>query len=447
MASTTASIGLRKPGIASLMLFLVLTLPAVAYAQLDVDCSGNNPLAYPSIGAALTAATPGTWITVVGTCNESVNLSSLSNLTIAAPWGQTTSVTGGIAISNSQNINLYGLNLTNPNGDGLNLTMTHGVSIDSCTSSNSASRGLNMNMSDAVLYATGAFNNNGYGGIAVNDSSALVIIAYAGPVTITGNGDSGVRVNHSYFANYGNLIITNTSGTSVDGQASGFGIDVRAAANVQMGTIFGENVIANNNSGGVFLQENSSASFWGGPLTSGTTFQTRIEHNGPVGLMAGFGSQVTGFDSLYVSGHTDYGVDVFANGQIFMIGANNQITGNATGTDPLRSGIRIDGNSEAYMRGGQIANNGGAGMTAFANSSLDLMGVQFGGNFGALISCDTSSVLVGDMTPQNGSPRSAVQCASAHNYGSARRTVAKPPIPKLPNYKASHDRWRAHVSK
>jgi parallel beta helix pectate lyase-like protein len=156
-----------------LWLLIAVASPTQVYAQY-VDCSGNDPNAFPTIAAALASADPGSWITVVGTCNENVAISNLSNIGLSSPWQQTATINGGISIQNSENINLYGLNVTNQAGDGIQVGHSSGVVLDTCSCSGNAGKGLSVSpASDVSINATGAFNNNGDSGIAVNDNSSL----------------------------------------------------------------------------------------------------------------------------------------------------------------------------------------------------------------------------------------------------------------------------------
>jgi hypothetical protein len=74
------------------------------------------------------------------------------------------------------------------------------------------------------------------------------------------------------------------------GSSSGFGIDLRGGAHAQIAGFFGPNVISGNQSGGAWLQETAEISFFSIGQSN------LIQGNGPVGVLGGFGSQVTFFD-------------------------------------------------------------------------------------------------------------------------------------------------------
>ena len=169
------------------MILLFLLCPAGARAQyLIVDCTGATPYAYPSINAALPNATPGSIILVTGPCTENVSLAGVNALSLGAYYGQTAILNGGITISNSQNVMLYGLNVTNTAGNGISVSNSRGTSINVCTISGNAGMGLSVSgMSDVTVGASGAFDNNGNGGININGNSFVALVDWAGPVDIT----------------------------------------------------------------------------------------------------------------------------------------------------------------------------------------------------------------------------------------------------------------------
>lgn len=167
------------------VLFLGLLLfPATLHAQLIVDCSGGNPNAFPSITAALQQApTIGSNILVTGACNETVNVYGMVGLNLGAPYGLTATINGALAISNSQNVFLYGLHVTNSPIDGITVSDSTAVMLEACTASGNTLNGLRVqNMSDMqIVGAGGAFNNNASSGIWANVGSLLWFNNWAGP--------------------------------------------------------------------------------------------------------------------------------------------------------------------------------------------------------------------------------------------------------------------------
>lgn len=142
-----------------------------------------------------------------------------------------------------------------------------------------------------------------------------------------------------------------------------------------------------------------------------------IQGNGPFGVAAGLGSQVTfaqitGTVNAQITDHTSAGVDLYGNSQAYFLGTN-QVLRNGTVTDPRSAGIRVDGNSEAFLRGGQVAQNKGPGILALVNSSVDFTGVNFSGNAeGEITDCDSSSWMVSDLgRPNSALPTMGVACS------------------------------------
>jgi hypothetical protein len=221
--------------------------------QLIVDCTGANTSAYPSINAALPNATPGSSILVTGPCTENVSLNGLSGLNLGAYFGQTATINGGISINNSQNVFLYGLNVTNPGGNGISVSNSRGISLNVCSSSGNAGVGLSVGgMSDVTIGASGAFSHNGNGGMNINSNSLVALVAWAGPVDISNNSGPGVWESaSSVFTTLGpTTIMNNVSGV---GTNPGYGIEILGGARAQIGSLFGPNTISGNQAGGAFL--------------------------------------------------------------------------------------------------------------------------------------------------------------------------------------------------
>lgn len=424
------------------LLLLFLFCPGGIRAQyLIVDCTGATPYAYPSINAALPNATPGSFILVTGPCTENVSLSGVSSLSLGAFYGLTATLNGGISISNSQNVMLYGLNVTNTAGNGISVSNSRGTSINVCTISGNAGMGLSVSgMSDVTVGASGAFDNNGNGGININGNSLVSLVAWAGSVDISNNNGPGVWESAgSLFSTLGPTTITNN--VSGVGTNPGYGIEILGGARAQIGSLYGPNTITGNQAGGAFLQENSEISFF-------SLGQSNVIHgNGPVGVSVGLGSQVTFYDitgtvNAQISGHTSAGVDVYSNSQAYFNGAN-QVLQNGTVSDPRSAGIRVDGNSQVLMRGGQVTQNNGPGILALVNSSADFTGVTFGGNLrGEIITCDSSAWMVSDLAkPTSPFLPAGVTCRTPDALGNRVFFNAVPTTPDWSAFKALFNRY------
>ncbi len=105
----------------------------------------------------------------------------------------------------------------------------------------------------------------------------------------------------------------------------------------------------------------------------------------------------------------------------------NVINNNGNAADPRSAGIALDGNSEAYLRGGSISANKGPGILALVNSSIDSAGATISGNSAGVASCDTSAWMVSDLLPASGNPGPGISCRAPHRLGNGSH-VASPPV-------------------
>jgi len=371
-----------------------------------VDCSGTNWWAFPNINSALWYAWPGTTIVVTGTCNENVTISQKNNIRIGAYWGRTATLNGNLNVIDSDLIYLYGLSVSNQYGDGVDVSNSR-VTFDSCSSSGNLFTGLLASGSSHVeITAAGRFNDNGASGLYVVGHSFLDMSPWAGPVEVRRNKQAGIWSSQGDVTTGGNTLISDT--------ANGPAIDFRGAARGQFGNWAGANVIENNPSGGVSLQENAEISFWS--LQSNPV--SVIRNNSPYGIAAGFGSQVT-LAGAQVSDNAGTGIDIYAHSQLCTNGLipgllGNQILRNGSAGDLMSAAIRVDGNSEALLRGGDISQSTGPGVLVLVNSSIDFAGVNFTGNAGGLVACDSSATMVSDLSGSQSTPASGVSCKSPH---------------------------------
>ena len=410
------------------MFFLsVLLFPGALRAQFIVDCSGANPSAFPSITAALQQAPAvGSSILVNGTCNETVNVYGMVGLNLGAYYGQTATINGALSISNSQNVFLYGLHVTNSPIDGITVSDSTAVLLEACTASGNTLNGLRVqNMTDVqIIGVGGAFNNNASSGIWANVGSVVWFNNWAGPIDVSNNTLDGIECEQSTCGVLGNTTFTN-NGIS--------GVDLIAGSKMEFAAYYGPNLIQGNKSGGVTARERSRISIF--------TPQTTIRANGPVGVTAGFGSQVT-LSDVEITGHTSAGVDLYGNSQAWLSGAN-QIQNNGSNADSSSAGIRVDGNSEVFLRNGTIAHNFGPALLGLVNSSLDFSGVTFAANTGGIITCDNTAVMVSDLTPAALGLAEVASCKTPRFLVNREIVTQAFALPNSAAQKAAHDKYVA----
>jgi hypothetical protein len=232
-------------------ILVLLCSPGALRAQfLNVDCSGANPYAYPSINAALPNAGPGAFILVTGTCNESVSLYGQNGLNLGAYYGQSAQINGNLTINNSQNVYLYGLSVTNGLGDGINVNSSRGITLDTCASTGNAGVGLGVGgASDVTVNVAGTFDYNARGGVNISSDSIVSIFTWSGlTVDISGNAGPGVWASQASFSTLGHTTIANN--TFGPGSNPGYGIELLGGARAQIGALSGPNMVTGNQAGG-----------------------------------------------------------------------------------------------------------------------------------------------------------------------------------------------------
>lgn len=423
LLGSSAEPHLRRSQVAAAALAMAFCCSYSASAraqQITVDCTGTDPYAnFQSINAALSSGI-GPWatISIAGPCTENVYISNVNNLRIGAYWGETVDLNGGIWISGSNAVYLYGLNVSNANGDGFNVNSSRAITLDTCTSNRNQANGLNVsNLSEVTVVAPASFDSNGVRGISMGNHSSVGFANWSAPLAmdVSNNLGSGVFMTQgSVLAGYGVLTFQNNNSLS-GANSPGFGIEIWGESIAQLGTCTGSNFIQGNQAGGVLLNENSQLSIF--DCGNSSLFQNSILGNGPVGISAGFGSQVTLYGkNVQITNHTGPALDVYANSQLYATGA--AMSQNGASGDPRTAAIRLDGNSEAFLRNIQISMNRGPAILALVNSSADFTGASLSGNSGGMIVCDSSSWMVSDISMANNS--SFVPCRTPHNLGNRR---------------------------
>lgn len=388
-----------------------------------IDCTGtmsstSQTTVYPGFGDYLQKVGPIGTVYVNGPCPGNFEIWGGDNFTIIGP----AEIDGNISIGHSESaVFLRNLTITQSTGDGVDISGSK-VSFDSCNVSNNAGNGVSIgNQSHVVIVGSGKFNNNrGYaGGIQISGHSFLNIVS-SGPVEIRQNSQSGIWATQADIATAGSTIISDN--------VNGPGISLLGGARAQIGSTGGApNVIENNPGGGISVLENSEISLWVCCQAAANLVTT----NGKFGISAGFHSQVT-LSGAEISDNAGPGVDVYATSQFdFFPGSKNQILRNGFPPNPIIpvdsniAGLRVDGNSHAWLRGGDVFGNAGPGILVLTNSSVDFEGMNFGSpigldpqNTGGIINCDHTSAMTSDL--QGRGIAQGVSCP----------TTGHPPVPR-----------------
>ena len=429
-----------------LLLVAALTVTTAAHAQsyYFVDCSGANPADFSTISAALAVAGPNSYILVTGTCNENVSITNASNLNLGAFYGSTAPIHGNVSITASNSVFLYGLNVTNPAGDGLDIASSHNVTLWTCRGNGSSGAGLSVNtLSDVLVEGPGSFDSNGAAGISASFHSVVSVLNWGGPLDISNNHGQGVVVGDgALFETLGNTTIENNINTSTAIRPNGFGIQLLSASKVQVANCFGTTQISSNQSGGIDVRELSQVAIW----SCGPNGANIVEDNGPVGVELGMGSQLALYSNVVISGHSEAGIDIYGGGQLYMIGPN-LISQNGSSDNPRSAGVVVDGNSEAYLRGGMISINKGPGILALVNSSVDSVGATFPDNTGGVITCDSSAYLVSDLLPATDNRSHGIECRTPHRLGNGDRRAVVPVAPDLTPQKNQAARYKKFATR
>lgn len=136
----------------------------------------------------------------------------------------------------------------------------------------------------------------------ISSNSFVNIVSFAGTTEISNNQPAGIFLTQANLSTSGGTHMANQG--SAPGSGLRVALDVRGGGKVQFGSFSfaGPDVIENNPNGGVSLQENAEISFFSLPPNAGDV----IRNNGPFGIEAGFGTQVT-LAGAQVSGHTGPG--------------------------------------------------------------------------------------------------------------------------------------------
>ena len=400
--------------VATLSLLLFPSTGWAAFVNVQVVCPGGGPSAFPSISAALATLDPNdaNTITVTGTCADNIFIANFERLFIQSAPGQTATIIAakpsGIVLHTFQSTGILLSGLVFQGGStGVLLNQGSNVTIVDCTMQQNSGDGLHMQMNSVLVMENSTIQDNqGDGLSAAGGSEATLATNPNQRIRILSNGGNGIALDGSNMqVNFGVLDVENNAGSAIiqtggrmlifDGgvqggnlfQGNGEGIDVFNAGSAQF---FGKNVIRNNGDVGVQI------------LGSSVAFNGR---------------------ATVIEGHATLGVNVVRQGELSMGGPHLiQNNGSATADSTLRGGIRVSRASVTLQNGVQIIGNVGPGIRADFNtgalvtnvtvSNNSEEGVRVGrqsvsefippftiaGNGAASVSCDTTSLVFGDLS-------------------------------------------------
>lgn len=371
------------------LLLLGLLLLALGGSAQAATITVNCPA---SIQAAVNAAMPGDVIQVTGTCTESVFIGDRVHLTIrATTLGSATIVaptdSDAFDLQGSRDINFENLivngGVGSVTGGGIGSFGDSQFSVRNCTIQNHVDVGVFLDLNSRVTIIGSTIQGNGDGVDVTGDSAAIIRNS-----TIVNNLFEGVFVQ--------------------DRSSVGFRR---------------QNQIANNGDTGVFVFDLSRVAFGGN-----ATFFTTIANNAFAGILLA--------------------------AQSVLRSGPSKIRGNGCTTDPRCSGIVAIRNSTVRVSGTEITNNTGPGIlveqgvdlginsATITNNSGDGVRIQrisigdfitdptippntIAGNGGAAISCDDTSLVVGDVSAVPKKDISCKRVEGAHRNGKMKEPKEK----------------------
>lgn len=273
--------------------------PPTAFAlqhskTIHVDCDHGA-----TITRALKFVEPGDTISIQGTCNENLLLSSstgrFNGITLD---GQGTATIAGpdptlnvIELVGISWFTIRGLTITG-GYDGLSINTVSNIGIDSVVVENTGRNGIHFQRGSAMGFVVNStIQSNPGNGIVINENS-YVRVGFTdgvgasegdtGPCVIQGNGGYGIRIQRTSSAR----IYTNTISNNANN-----GVNIESASYAEIAT----NVINGNGKNGIAVSENSTLHL-GNPTGNKNEDQpnTTTTPNGQYGLSASWGSYVEG---------------------------------------------------------------------------------------------------------------------------------------------------------
>jgi hypothetical protein len=414
--------------LASAFVLFLFSNPAWAtFVNLQVVCPGGAPGAFPTISAALATMDPNdsNTITVTGTCSDNIFIDKFERLFIQSAPGQTATIVAanpsGIVLHTFQSTGILLVGLTFQGGStGVLLNQGSNVTMIDCTMQQNSNEGLHAQMGSILVMENSTIQDNQGNGVSAAGGSDVNFATNPNQrIRILRNGGDGINLDGSNMqVNFGVLDVENNAGAAifqtggrmlifdggVDGgnlfQGNGEGIDVLNAGSAQF---FGKNTIRNNGDAGVQI------------LGSSVAFNGR---------------------GTIIEGHATLGVNVVRQGELTMVGPHLiQNNGSATADPTLRGGIRVVRSSLTLRNGVQVIGNVGPGIRVDFNAGAMLSTatvsnntedgvhvdrqsvsqfvppITITGNGAASVSCDTTSLVFGDLTGITGLDCSRIERA------------------------------------
>jgi hypothetical protein len=318
--------------------------------------------------------------------------------------------------------------------------------MQNCTVQGSVSDGLDIDMASMMLIQNSTVKNNSGAGIFISDQSQMTLGTYPNQrIRITGNGfggngngTDGLNIDGSQVQlNFGVLTVSGNQGAGISmeggrlqmygGEAdspgvienNGSGLRINDAASATLWSAF---LIRKNVDTGISVNGSSSITFFSTIDSNGKNAVTTVERHSTVGLSLSQSSsaQIYGAHRFLGNGSTNANpgsrAGISLEGSSLTIGGGTSVSGN------VGPGIRLGLKSDLIMFDSTVSNNTEEGVRETNLSGGGFFDpLNFSGNGGSSLYCDSFSVAFGDVGTIPGE-----NCPNITNALSQRPTVYVP---------------------
>jgi len=376
----------------------LLLAPGLLFANsATVDCTGATAGAFTKIQDAVNSLPkqgPND-ISVLSNCTEHVFILNYNDLSIFATPGSFTLTSDNaqrrvVNITDSTKIVIDGLSFAG--GRGIIVNNSHDVFLGDGNITNSGLQGI-VSLNSVVDIFNMTIQNSVRSGISAQGGS----FSLDGNVTVTGNGRLGIAMLNGHLTlNGGDGTSANPNNVISNNGSAGIAIEDSAEAD-----IFGGNNINGNGTTGI-LAIHTSTVIMSGFVAAGAPPAATINNNQGVGVHIGETSHGD-FDTLTISGNGSNltgglesgtgsagGMEVVENSDMFIDGAVEVSHNHATG-------IFVDESSVLSSLGGNTitANKGNGFLVTTLAVAHFFAADTVTGNTGEPLECDNTSVVVG----------------------------------------------------